>query len=92
MAETVNLAKMRQWDFFARFFFKCAIEHKVFARVVFYECKKVRERKVHNNIQAIFRACVKGRLHELIKGPFSAPISGPYLVSRSVLALKTGPF
>ena len=38
------------------------------------------------------KSSFKGRLHELIKGPFSAPISGPYVVSRSVLALKTGPF
>ena len=35
---------------------------------------------------------IRGRLHELIKWIFSAPISGPYEVSRSVLALKTGPF
>ena len=34
----------------------------------------------------------KGRLHELIKCPFSAPISGSYVVNRSVLALETGPF
>ena len=33
----------------------------------------------------------KGRLHELIKCPFSAPISGPYIMNRPVLALKTGP-
>ena len=35
---------------------------------------------------------LKGRLHGLIKCPFSAPILGPYLVNRSVLALITGPF
>ena len=34
----------------------------------------------------------KGRLHELKKGPFSGQISGPYVVNRPVLALKTGPF
>ena len=31
------------------------------------------------------------RLHELKRGLFSAPISVPYVVNRSVLALKTGP-
>ena len=35
---------------------------------------------------------LRGRLHELIKCHFSAPISDPYEVSRSVLVLKTGPF
>ena len=32
------------------------------------------------------------RLHELKKSLFSAPISVPYVVNRSVLALKTGHF
>ena len=34
---------------------------------------------------------VRGRLHELIKCPFSAPIYGSYEVNHSVLALKTDP-
>ena len=47
--------------------------------------------------QDIFTICLVGksireRWHELKKGLFSAPISVPYVVNRSVLALKTGPF
>ena len=34
----------------------------------------------------------KGRLLELIKCSFSASIPDLYVVNRSVLALKTGPF
>ena len=38
------------------------------------------------------RQSVMVRLHELMNAPFSALISGPYVVKCSVLALKTGPF
>ena len=37
------------------------------------------------------RRVLRGRLHEPIKCPFSAPISGLYVVNHSVSALKTGP-
>ena len=34
---------------------------------------------------------LKGRVHDLIKCPFFSSNFGPYVVNRSVLALKAGP-
>ena len=62
------------------------------------------ERIIHFNVTGLFifdvytqviqkpGELLKRRLHEPIKFPFLGPILGPYVVNRSVLALKTGLF
>ena len=57
-------------------------------------CVVQKRRSIFIPTKALFllKASFRGRLHEIkTKCPFSAPIFGPCIVNRSVLALKTGP-